>query len=66
LIEQMVRETRELSRVAYSAYTAGRAEYIEVQAANLKELEAGTQAALNQVQQAMQLAMLESLTPDKE
>lgn len=66
LIEQMVRETRELSRVAYSAYTAGRAEYIEVQAANLKALESGTQAALNQVQQAMQLAMLESLTPDKE
>lgn len=66
VIEQMLKETRELSRVAYSAYAAGRADYLEVQAANLKALEAGTQAALNKVQQLMQLAMLESLTTDKE
>jgi outer membrane protein TolC len=66
LIEQMAKESLELSRVAYDAYRAGRADYIDVQAANLKTLDVGTQAALNKVQQLLQLAMLESLTKDKE
>jgi outer membrane protein TolC len=66
VIDKMVEETTELSHVAYASYEAGRADYIEVQAANLQALEANTQAALNKAQRLIQLAMLESLSSDKE
>ncbi|MBN1595247.1 TolC family protein [candidate division FCPU426 bacterium] len=66
LLDKIEKETAELAAVAYSAFRAGRADYLDVQAANLKALESGTQAALNKVQRLIQLAMLESLSAEKE
>ncbi|MFA6003864.1 MAG: TolC family protein [Elusimicrobiota bacterium] len=56
-----VRETKELARRIYDSYKAGRSTFLEVQSANLKELEAQVQAARTDAQKLMQLALLDDL-----
>jgi len=60
--QKTVTETQELARLIYKAYQTGRVNYLEVQAANLRALEASTQSALTQVQILIQLAMLDSIS----
>ncbi|MCX5794852.1 MAG: TolC family protein [Elusimicrobia bacterium] len=59
---QAASEAHELSRLTYESYKAGRATYIEVQSANLRELEARVQCARTDTQLVMQLAILASLS----
>ncbi|MFA5138447.1 MAG: TolC family protein [Elusimicrobiota bacterium] len=56
------RETADLSRRFYDSYKAGRATFLEVQSANLKELEAKVQAARTHAQMLLQLAVLDDLS----
>jgi len=59
---QAAAEARELSRLTYESYQAGRATYLEVQSANLRELEARVQCARTDTQLVMQLSVLASLS----
>ena len=59
---QAASEASELSRLTYESYKAGRATYLEVQSANLRELESRVQCARTDTQFVMQLAMLASLS----
>lgn len=59
-------ETGELARLVYAAYRSGRTSYLDVQAANLKNLEARTQVVRTETQMLMQLALLDSLSESKE
>ena len=59
---QAVAEAGELAKLVYDSYRGGRSTFIEVEAANLKELEARTQAARTGSQILMQLAVLASLS----
>ena len=55
---QSVEETAELARLTYESYQMGRSNFIEVQNANLRALEARVQSARTDVQILMQLATL--------
>lgn len=66
LLSQTVQRTESLAGLVYEAYQAGRLNYLEVQAANLRALGAKTQAAGNQVARLMQLAILDSLSENQE
>ncbi|MEW6517164.1 MAG: TolC family protein [candidate division FCPU426 bacterium] len=66
LVQQSSQETETLARLVYQAYHIGRANYLEVQAANLRALEAKTQFALTRTQMAIQLAVLDSLSENEE
>jgi outer membrane protein TolC len=57
-----VRETQDLSARIYDSYIAGRSTFIEVQGANLRELEARVGAARTDAQTLMQLAVLAELS----
>ena len=59
---QAASEARELSLLIYESYKTGRATYLEVQSANLRELEARVQCARTDTQLVMQLAILASLS----
>ena len=59
--ETAARETGELADLVYEAYRAGQARFIEVQAANLKAMEAKVQEARTRVEMLGQLAVLKSL-----
>jgi outer membrane protein TolC len=50
-----------LAHLVYKAYQAGRVKYLEVQASNLRVLEASTQSAITDTQILIQLALLDSL-----
>ncbi|PIR14925.1 MAG: hypothetical protein COV48_17210 [Elusimicrobia bacterium CG11_big_fil_rev_8_21_14_0_20_64_6] len=56
-----VAETEELSRLIYLSYKAGRSNYLDVQSANLRELEAKVQAARTRAQVLIRLATLADL-----
>lgn len=56
-----VAETEELTRLIYLSYKAGRSNYLEVQSANLRALEAKVQAARTRAQILIQLAALANL-----
>ncbi|MBI4676763.1 MAG: TolC family protein [Elusimicrobia bacterium] len=58
---QAVSEAREAADLTYESYKAGRVTFIEVQSANLREIEARVQAARIDAQALMQLASLASL-----
>ncbi len=58
-------ETSELSRLVYSAYKAGHITIVEVQDADLRELEAAIQAARTQAQTAIQIATLDYIAGEK-
>jgi outer membrane protein TolC len=60
--EQALGEAQELARLIYDSYKGGRSTFLEVQAANLKELEARTRSAKTDAQILMQLAALASLS----
>jgi len=66
LSDTTVREAQELARLQYQSYRAGRARYLDVEDANLKVLEARTDAARLDVQMLVQLATLESLSEERE
>jgi len=59
---EMVGETEEISRLIYSSYKNGRTNYLDVQSANLRALEAKVQAARTTAQFLIQSATLESLS----
>lgn len=56
-----VAETEELTRLIYLSYKAGRSNYLEVQSANLRALEAKVQAARTRAQVLIQLSALANL-----
>ncbi|MFA5161386.1 MAG: TolC family protein [Elusimicrobiales bacterium] len=58
---QAAKEAEEAARLTYDSYNAGRSTYLELEAANLRELEAKTQTALTDAQMLMELALLASL-----
>ncbi len=60
------REAGELAELVYKSYSAGAAQYLEVQAANVRALNAASETALTRAQILLQLAVLDSLaeTPD--
>lgn len=66
LFDATIREARELARLQYQSYRAGRARYLDVEDANLKVLQARTDAARADVRILVQLATLESLSIQKE
>lgn len=57
-----VDDAREASRLAYEAYQAGGGTWLEVESANLKELQARTTAATANAEILMKLALLDNLT----
>ena len=57
-------EAEELAGLVYESYKAGRSTFIEVQSANLRELEAKVQSAKTDVQILIQLAVLSSLSKE--
>ncbi|MFI5346655.1 MAG: TolC family protein [Elusimicrobiota bacterium] len=61
LDEKSVAETAELARLVYSAYRAGTSNYLEVQSANLRALQAKTSAARTRAEILIQLATLAQL-----
>lgn len=62
LNETTIREAQELARLQYESYRAGRTRYLDVEDANLKVLQAKTDAARTDVRMLIQLANLESLS----
>ncbi len=58
-------ETSELARLVYSAYKAGHITIVEVQDADLRELEAAIQAARTQAQTSIQIATLDYIAGEK-
>jgi outer membrane protein TolC len=58
---QAIQETEVLAKLVYQSYRTGRANYLEVQAADLHAIGAKNQDARTQVQILMQLAILNSL-----
>lgn len=62
IVEQAVAESKELARLIYDSYKGGQSTFIEVEAANLRELETRTQSAKTDSHILMQLAVLESLS----
>lgn len=63
-----IHDTEELAKLQYESYKAGRARYLDVEDANLRVLEAKTEAANTDVRLLIQLATLESLSdvsPDR-
>lgn len=62
LSDTTIREAQELARLQYQSYRAGRARYLDVEDANLKVLEARTEATRIDVRLLVQLATLESLS----
>jgi outer membrane protein TolC len=61
LDSQSVSEAEELSRLVYSAYKAGRSNFLDVQTYNLNALQAKVAAARTRAQILIQLAMLAQL-----
>ncbi|MCB4756556.1 MAG: TolC family protein [Elusimicrobia bacterium] len=61
IIQQSVKETKELADLTYDSYQAGRSSYLEVQTANLRALDAHVQFAQTKVQILIQLAVLDAL-----
>ncbi len=59
--KQSVLETKELAKLTYSSYVAGRSSYLEVQTANLRALETNIRTARTNVQILIQLAILDSI-----
>lgn len=65
VLARSVQESEELARLVYASYRAGRASFLEVQSANLKEFESKVQLARNDAQILMQVATLESLSTEE-
>lgn len=63
IMKKSVEESAELAKLIYSSYRSGRANFLEVQSANLKVLETRVQYARNDVQILIQRAQLETLAP---
>ncbi|TBR17664.1 hypothetical protein EPO15_16360 [bacterium] len=61
LDDQAAGDAAELSDLVYLSYKGGRANYLEVQSANLRHLEAKVQAARTRAQTLIQLATLAQL-----
>jgi len=61
--DRSISETDELSRLVYLSYKAGSSNYLEVQSANLRALEAKVQAARTRAQVLIQLSILADLAP---
>ena len=59
-----VRESGELARLTYESYRAGRSTLIEVQSANLRQMEAAVLAARTNAQILLQLAVLRDLSEE--
>lgn len=59
---EAVDDAAEAARLAYEAYKSGGAAWLEVESANLKELQARTTAAAANAEILMKLALLDSLT----
>jgi outer membrane protein TolC len=57
-------EADEVARLSYQAYKAGRGTFTEVQAANLRALEARTSLARLKAQMLGELALIDSLSAE--
>ena len=64
LLIRRVDDTRELARLTYAAYRAGRVNYLDVQTANLRALRARTEHTANLGARLMQFAVLENLAEE--
>lgn len=62
LNREAVLEAAELSKLTYDSYKAGDRTFLEVQSANLRELEATVEAARTETELLIQLAVLDHLT----
>ncbi len=60
--EQAVQETQLLQRLTYESYKAGQVNYLDVQTADLRILQSSVEAARNNVEILIQLALLDSLS----
>jgi len=58
-------ETAELARLTYAAYKTGQARFTEVQAANLRSLQARVQEARTKAETLVQLAIIKSLSREE-
>jgi outer membrane protein TolC len=58
-------EAGELARLTYAAYTTGQARLIEVQTANLGELQARVQETRTKAEMLVQLALIRSLSKEE-
>ncbi len=61
---QSVEAAVKLARLEYESYQAGRSRFLDVEDANLRLLQAKIESSRNEVQLLIQLANLESLSPD--
>lgn len=59
-----VKETAELAGLTYDSYKSGQARFIEVQAANLRALDAKVQDARTKTEMIVQLAIMQSLAKE--
>jgi len=59
-----VKETAELAGLTYDSYKSGQARFIEVQAANLRALDAKVQDARTKAEMIVQLAIMQSLAKE--
>jgi outer membrane protein TolC len=59
-----VKETGELAGLTYDSYKSGQARFIEVQAANLRALDAKVQDARTKTEMIVQLAIMQSLAKE--
>jgi hypothetical protein len=60
-----VKETEELAALTYDSYRSGQARFVEVEAANLRALEAKVQEARTKVEMLVQLAIMRSLSKEE-
>lgn len=58
-------ESQTIAKLVYSSYKAGKANFLEVQSANLRALDSKIQSAKTEVQILMQLAVLSNLVEEK-
>jgi outer membrane protein TolC len=65
LNRQASAETQELARLTYEAYKTGQARFTEVQAANLRALEARVQEVRTRAETLVQLAVIRSLSMEE-
>lgn len=65
LIDEAVAESREAAGLVYEAYRNGRLNYLDVETANLKALQAKVLLVRNNIQMLMQTAILSSLAKEE-
>jgi len=62
IAEEGVTEAEKISRMTYDTYKSGKANFLDVQSMNLKELEWKVNLAILKVQLLIQLSIVENLT----